>query len=211
VAKFDPRLIPVQPDFQFETALWHSGISSIGGIDEAGRGSLAGPVAAAVIVFPPEPGLAEELNGVRDSKQLTAPIRELWAERLRKIALDWGIGFSSSQEIDDFGIITATHLAVRRGLDALSKNPEHLLLDYLKLAETKIPQTSLVKGDQRCLSIAAASILAKTARDEVMRSLDRQFPGYGFASHKGYGTPYHRKAISDLGPTPVHRLSFKLT
>jgi ribonuclease HII len=128
---------------------------------------------------------------------------------LKELALGYGVGFASHQEIDTLGIVPATRLAVQRALDELPEPPQHLLLDYLNLPDVLIPQTSLVKGDARCLSIAAASILAKTARDAWMRQLDLQYPDYGFAQHKGYGTLLHRQALARFGPSPIHRRTFK--
>ena len=209
VEKFDRALLPDEPDLSFETALWNAGIETIAGIDEAGRGPLAGPVAAAAVVLPP--GLdAVCLAGVRDSKQMTSRQREAGAARIRQSARAWGIGFASAQEIDALGILPATRLAVQRALDALSVTPEHLLLDCLLLPEVATPQTSLVKGDCRSLGIAAASVLAKTARDAWMRACEAQHPGYGFAIHKGYGTAAHRAAIERLGPCTLHRKTFRL-
>ena len=210
VAKFDISLIPASPDLKYEAALWESGISRVCGIDEAGRGCLAGPVFAAAVVLPADLELQRSLHGVRDSKQLSPAVREALAERIKLISLDWAVGFSTAGEIDAAGIVSATYVAVLRSLNALRHPPEHLLLDYIKLTELNLPQTSLVKGDQRSLTIAAASILAKTARDELMVDCDSQYPGYGFSAHKGYGTRRHRKAIKELGLTPLHRMSFKL-
>jgi ribonuclease HII len=206
--KFDRSLIPSAPDLCFETALWERNIHRVAGIDEAGRGALAGPVAAAVVILPVDSGLCQVLNGVRDSKQMTPAARQKWSQRLRQLSLDFGIGFASHQEIDDLGIVPATRLAIRRALEFLALRPQHLLVDYLDLPEIPIPQTKLVKGDARSLSIACASILAKTARDERMCSLDEQYPCYGFAQHKGYGTLSHRRTLATLGPSPVHRRSF---
>ncbi|MBN1148123.1 MAG: ribonuclease HII [Anaerolineales bacterium] len=208
--KFDRDLIPSAPDLRFELELWQAGVRVVAGIDEAGRGALAGPVSAAALILPPEPGLRQILWGVRDSKQLTPARRAFWAGHLRRLALGWGVGFASNYEIDEHGIVPATRLAVQRALDALPFVPGHLLVDYLDLPDCPIPQTSLVKGDARCLSIAGASILAKTARDEVLRQLDAQYPGYGFAGHKGYGTLAHRQALARLGPSPAHRRSFRV-
>jgi ribonuclease HII len=190
--------------------LWNAGIGAIAGIDEAGRGSLAGPVAAAALVLPPRAEVAAFLAGVRDSKQMTPRQREANAGRIRQAALAWGVGFASVMEIDMLGILPATRRAVQRAIDALSIPPDHLLLDYLFLPEVSVPQTSLVKGDCRALSIAAASVLAKTARDALMCALDVQCPGYGFAIHKGYGTAAHRTAIDRLGPCSLHRKTFRL-
>lgn len=207
-AKFDRSQLPVAPDFRFETALWDSGLQAIAGIDEAGRGALAGPVSAAVVIFPADRRLELSLAGVRDSKQMTPAARQQWAERLPEVALAWAVDFASAQEIDERGIVHATHLAVLRALARLSVLPEHLLLDYLTLRDCSLPQTALVKGDARSLSIAAASIFAKTSRDALMRAEDVEYPGYGFAMNKGYGTLAHRQAILRMGYTTIHRRSF---
>ena len=208
--KFDRRLIPAAPDLSFEQALWTAGVQYVAGIDEAGRGALAGPVAAAAIIFPADRQLADRLVGVRDSKQMTPAERGEWAVRLPILSLTQAVGFASAQEIDEIGIVPATRLAVQRALAQLSINPEHLLIDYLRLPDTELPQTALVKGDQRSLSIAAASILAKTARDKVLCQIDKEFPGYGFAAHKGYGTAAHRQTILTSGYSAVHRRSFRI-
>jgi ribonuclease HII len=208
--KFDPRLIPASPDLSFELSLWAAGLMRVAGLDEAGRGALAGPVAAAAIILPADPDILPFLHGVRDSKQMTPAQRRFWAERLRAQALCYAVGFASHAEIDVCGIVPATRLAMQRALGQLSLSPQHLLLDFLNLPDLSIPQTGLVKGDRRSLSIAAASVLAKTARDELMCRLDQDYPGYGFAIHKGYGTLAHRQTLQALGPSPVHRLSFHL-
>ena len=208
--KFDRSLIPEAPNFQFETILWSQDLKAVAGVDEAGRGALAGPVAAAVVILPPDPELQTRLLGVRDSKEMTSLQRESWVPRVLELSLAHAIAFASNREIDEIGILPATHLAMRRALESLTIEPQHLLVDYLELPGSQIPQTALVKGDARSLSIAAASILAKTARDEVMRQFDATFPGYRFAQHKGYGTSAHRQALADLGSCPIHRCSFKL-
>ena len=207
---FDRSLIPAEPNLSFELALWGAGLTSVAGIDEAGRGALAGPVSAAAVILPADPTMERYLKGVRDSKQLTPDQREIAREKILQHAADWGVGFATSEEIDQLGILPATRLAACRALEALSISPVHILLDYLFLPEIMVPQTALIKGDCRALSIAAASILAKTARDAVLRELDLTYPGYGFAAHKGYGTFAHRKALQRLGVCPVHRLSFAL-
>ncbi len=209
--KFDRLSLPDEPDLSFEISLWDAGIKYIAGIDEAGRGPLAGPVAAAAVVLPPCPDLTAALSGVRDSKQMSPQQRELSAVRIRQAAIAWGIGFASVAEIDALGILPATHLAAERAIEALAVQPEALLLDCLFLPNFSLPQTSLVKGDCRSLSIAAASVLAKTARDALMGVLDAQHPGYGFKLHKGYGTAAHRAAIGRLGPCALHRKTFRLT
>jgi len=210
VEKFDRSLLPVRPDLSFEIPLWNAGIKYVAGIDEAGRGPLAGPVTAAALILPPHAEVATALSGVRDSKQMTALQREASAGRIRQAALAWGVGFASVAEIDTLGILPAIRRAAERAIEALAIHPDHLLIDCLFLPELPVPQTSLVKGDCRSLSIAAASVLAKTARDALMRACDAQYPGYGFAIHKGYGTASHRAAINRLGPCVLHRRSFRL-
>lgn len=207
--KFDLSLIPPAPTLEFEEQLWGLGIDLVAGIDEAGRGPLAGPVFAAVVILPSElSSLGEDLCNVRDSKELTPIQRERCAVQIRKVAQYWGVGSASAEEIDQIGISPATKKAVHRAVDRLPFAPGHLLVDYIKLEAVPIPQTSLIKGDARSLSIAAASILAKTERDRVMTLLDGKYPGYGFAQNKGYGTASHRSAIASLGPSLVHRKTF---
>ncbi len=207
---FDLSLLPPEPDLSFEQVLWDASLTRVAGIDEAGRGALAGPVAAAAVILPPQQDMMEHLKGVRDSKQLNRRQREQAREKILQYATAWGVGFSSSAEIDEMGILPATRLAASRALANLTLLPEHLLIDYLFLPDIPTPQTALVKGDCRSLSIAAASILAKTARDALLCELDATYPGYGFAMHKGYGTQMHREALLNLGACPVHRLSFTL-
>jgi len=206
--KVGAGLLPAFPDFSFEIKLWSSGLRYIAGVDEAGRGALAGPVAAAALVFPPDPSLITALQGVNDSKLMKPAERAAWAAPLREIAVTWGVGFASNQEIDRLGIVPATRLAAVRALEQLSYVPEHILVDYIDLPEAGIAYTSIIQGNRRSLSIAAASILAKTARDELLYALDDQYPGFGFAAHKGYGTAKHKSALESLGYSPVHRLSF---
>jgi ribonuclease HII len=208
-ARFDRRLIPKRPDTAFEQALWNQGLIFIGGIDEAGRGAWAGPVAAAVVVLPADLQVMETLKGVRDSKQMTPAQRSEWAAVIKTTALAWQVGMASHQEVDTLGILSATRLAAQRALIELPAAPKHLLLDYLHLPGVDIPQTALVKGDARSLSIACASVLAKTARDALLVEQDTLYPGYGFARHKGYGTAVHRAALERLGACPIHRMSFK--
>ena len=208
--KFDPSLLPPAPDFHFESILWKSGLTTVAGVDEAGRGALAGPVAAAAVVFPADIELSAALEGVRDSKVMSPAQREEWSERLPDLAQCCAVGFASQLEIDELGILPATHLAAQRAIDDLCPIPEHLLVDYIELPDCQMPQTALVKGDARSLSIAAASILAKVARDKIMQDLDSVYPGYNFARHKGYGTAAHRQSLFELGPSPAHRRSFRL-
>ena len=207
--RFDPALLPEAPDLAAERDLWEAGIRYIAGIDEAGRGSLAGPVAVGAVILPADPQVAYALKGVRDSKQLSPRQREECSQQIKRLALAWEVGFASHTEIDDFGIVYAIHLAAGRALKGLLIAPEHLLIDYIFLPEHPSPQTALIKGDARSLSIASASILAKTARDLQLCELDGQFPDYGFAEHKGYCTPGHVEALTRLGPSPVHRSSYR--
>jgi len=200
-------MIYPKPDLRFERALWESGVRWVAGLDEAGRGALAGPVAVGAVVLPPDLP-AEALEGVRDSKQMTPAQRERWAARVRAYAAAWAVGYALPQEIDHWGIVQAVYLAAERALAALQPFPEFLLLDYFRLTACALPQTALVKGDQRSLSIAAASVLAKTHRDALMRAAETRYPGYGFARHKGYGTAAHRRAVAEQGLSPFHRRSF---
>lgn len=197
------------PDLSFEIELWNSGILAVAGLDEAGRGAWAGPVAAAAVILPPDPSVLERLNGVRDSKQMTAKARARFAETIRSVAVAWGVGMAGHDEIDANGILPSTRLAMRRALDALQQPAQHLLIDAVRLPLVALPQTSLIKGDARVLSIAAASVLAKTARDTWMVEADSRYPGYGFARHKGYGVAAHRAALEAQGPCAIHRMSFE--
>jgi len=205
----DPSLIPSAPDLEYEQGLWQAGFKYITGIDEAGRGALAGPVAAGALILPANTAIARNLGCVRDSKQMTPTAREACREHILQVALAWAVGLASAQEIDELGILPATRLAARRALQALACQADHLLLDFLLLPELSIPQTALIKGDCRSISIAGASILAKTERDALMREFEVAHPGYGFARHKGYGTAVHRAAIQRLGLCAIHRRTFR--
>ena len=207
--KFDTRLLPPSPDLSFEHALWKKGLTLVAGIDEAGRGALAGPVAVGAVILPfDDSDLSQKLHGVRDSKQMKAEQRDYWAVIIKEVAIGWAVGFAEVNEIDSLGIVPATRLAARRAVEALAQQPQHLLIDYIYLPNVHLPQTSLVKGDCRALSIACASVLAKTIRDALMIALDASYPEYGFARHKGYGTEQHLQAIAALGPCAIHRRSF---
>lgn len=203
-------MIPT-PDLTFELGLWQSGLRHVAGLDEAGRGALAGPVAVGAVILPDEdPHLCSTLAGLRDSKLMTPLERSRLTPLIQASARTWGVGLASAEEIDELGIVPATRLAASRALEALTLFPDYLLTDFrLELPELDVPQTSLVKGDQKSMSIAAASVLAKTARDALMRELDGQYPGYGLGRHKGYGTVIHRTAIQHLGHSSIHRKSFK--
>jgi ribonuclease HII len=198
------------PDLDFEKGLWQTGLQHIAGLDEAGRGALAGPVAVGVVILPAgAPGISQALKGVRDSKLMTPLARSRLRPVIEACAAAWGVGFASASEIDSLGIVPATRLAGLRALERMSVVPEFLLTDFrLELPELDISQAALVKGDQRCLSIAAASVLAKTWRDEHLCRLDGEFPGYGLARHKGYGTALHRAAIQQRGYCEEHRRTF---
>jgi ribonuclease HII len=181
----------------------------VAGIDEAGRGAWAGPVCVGAVILPADPSLVQTLHKVRDSKLMTPLARQIWAPRISAVALACGIGFASSQEIDSIGIVPATKLAALRALESLS--PDYLITDFLLFPELALPQTALIKGDQRSLSVASASVLAKTARDAHMCALDDCVPGYSFARHKGYGTHLHREMIRKLGNSEQHRRSFSIS
>ena len=208
--KFDLSSLPKFPDLSIEKRLWNAGWAHVAGIDEAGRGALAGPVCAAVVILPNLPERTRTLAGVRDSKQMTRLQRERFEPLIKEIAVSWGIGFASAEEIDELGILPATGLAAKRAVESLSPISNYLITDYLKLPEIDLPQEHFVKGDMRSLTIASASVLAKTARDAQMRLLDKEFPDYDLSRHKGYGTKAHRTAIQKLGKSPIHRKSFRI-
>jgi ribonuclease HII len=198
-----------EPNCSLEAQLYRGGISIIAGLDEVGRGAWAGPVtAAAVILPPPDLRLEAQLRGLRDSKQLSAADRESWDHQIRDLAPCVCVGQASVEEIDRIGILPATRLAMRRAVAGLNCGVDHLLIDYILIGDIGIDQTALPRGDASTATIAAASVVAKVARDSIMIDLDRQYPDFGFAQHKGYGTPQHRQALASFGPTPIHRLSF---
>ncbi len=196
------------PSLDLERELWQQGLRLVAGVDEAGRGCLAGPVVAAAVVLPPFPS-SPWLAAVRDSKALSPRAREeLWA-RIREEALAVAVAHVSPGEIDRAGIHVASLGAMARAVAALRPPPEAVLVDGpWPLPEMEVKQVPLVDGDARSLSVACASIVAKVERDRLMAGLDALYPGYGFARHKGYGTPAHWEAVRRLGPSPVHRLSF---
>ncbi|HOJ00028.1 MAG TPA: ribonuclease HII [Anaerolineaceae bacterium] len=198
-----------RPTLEHELQLWQQGYHSIAGLDEAGRGAWAGPVFAAAVILPHDERILQLLNGVNDSKKMTPHQRERWQGCIKAASLDWAIGSVSNQEIDQMGIVAATRAAMLRALAQLRYKADHLLIDYMRLTESNLPQICLPKGDSLCLSIAAASILAKTARDALMIEIDSQYPTYGFAAHKGYGTARHRTALQTTGLCEIHRVSFE--
>lgn len=189
---------------RFEQALWSNGTVHVAGVDEAGMSPLAGPVHAAAVVFAPRTRIAY----VDDSKKLDANERERLAGEIKHTAAAWCVGTATVEEIDTLNIYWAGILAMKRAVEGLIATPEHLLVDARRLRDVPIPQERIVKGDARSLSIAAASILAKTSRDAKMRELDAQYPGYGFAKHKGYPVKEHLAALGKLGACDVHRRSF---
>lgn len=204
----------IYPKLIVEQNLWRAGLQVVAGVDEVGMGPLAGPVVAAAVVFPPsraDAGLPESFPaGVRDSKTLTHKARERLEPEIRQIATGIGIGLVEAEEIDRINIYQAGLKAMRLALDQLSVQPEHVLVDGRLLPDYPIQQSTFTKGDRDIYSIAAASIIAKTYRDELMLELDRHYPQYGFARHRGYGTAAHREALRTYGPCPAHRRSFRL-
>ena len=197
-----------QPDLSHEQRWWAQGYSKIAGLDEAGRGSWAGPVAAAVVVLPPDVHIARLLEPVRDSKLLTPHARERCYDLIVRYAAGYGVGLVAAEEIDRIGILPATRRAMGLALAALAQSPDVLLIDALRLPGIDLPQEPLIKGDRFCLSIASASILAKVTRDRWMTELDHELPAYGFARHKGYGTRAHLAALRATGSSPQHRHTF---
>jgi ribonuclease HII len=194
------------PDLAFETALHTRGYQRIAGIDEAGRGPLAGPVTAAAVIFPH----GFSCPGLDDSKKISAAKRQTIYERLTgEPGLIWAVATASREEIDRLNILRATHLAMRRAAEALNPLPDHCLIDGLPLRDFPFPYDAIVKGDGLSLSIAAASIIAKITRDRLMAVIDREFPQFGFAKHQGYGTKAHLEALRNHGPCRHHRRSFQ--
>jgi len=198
--------------FHFEKELRNQGHASIAGIDEVGRGPLAGPVVVAAVILPNRwltEGLPRKLRGLNDSKQLTAKQREGFYEVLCGTSdVVYSLAQLDAAEVDRLNILRATHVAMDSALAALRPTPQHVLVDGLVVRSLKFPQTPLVQGDSRSFSIAAASVIAKVTRDRLMIEYDRIWPAYGFASHKGYATPEHLRALTDHGPCPIHRQSF---
>ncbi|MDQ3327631.1 MAG: ribonuclease HII [Chloroflexota bacterium] len=202
------RTLRATPNISQELQLWEAGYRRVAGVDEAGRGAWAGAVYAGAVVLADDPSSLEELlDCVDDSKKLTPTARERAFGVILAHARYAGIGAASNEEIDRLGIAPATRLAWRRALDGL-RGVDYLLLDAFRLPESDLPQLALVRGDAQSLSIAAASILAKVARDRQMRSTATTLPHYGFERNKGYGTPHHRHALRLHGPCALHRRSF---
>jgi len=200
---------PNAPDTRQERALMRQGHACVAGLDEAGRGAWAGPVVAAAVILPRDALRRSALRGVRDSKLLTPHQRQALLPMIHQAALAIGVGRASHAEIDSSGIVPATRLAMLRAIKALPLAPDALLIDALGLPAVPLPQRVLFHADRLCLSVAAASIVAKVTRDRWMAELDAQYPGYGFARHKGYGTAVHQKALAGLGVSAIHRLTFE--
>lgn len=191
--------------YQYERQAWRDGFEFVAGVDEAGRGTLAGPVVVAAVILPHELFL-EYLN---DSKQVTEKRREILFQEIREKALCYSVSVIDNEIIDKINILQATKLGMHRAIEQLKNpKPEKILIDAVKL-NLSIPSLSLIKGDSLSASIAAASILAKVTRDHLMQEYDKKFPEYGFAKHKGYGTKEHLRAIEKFGACPIHRLTFK--
>ncbi len=199
-----------QPTVDEERALRAAGFRAIAGVDEAGRGCWAGPVVAAAVILPDEViDAPEALDGVADSKMLTSAQRAALFERITNVAVAWAVGATPAHIIDSHGILPATRLAMQVALLHLPRLADALLIDAVHLDGWRLPQRVLIRGDARCLSIAAASIIAKVTRDRFMEALGRYWPEYGFAAHKGYGTAAHQQALHRYGPTPQHRMTFR--
>ena len=200
----------ILPSLEYEQPLWDLGFVRIAGIDEAGRGCWAGPVTAGAVILPADPKVTESLKGVRDSKLMTPAERESMFGVIPKVAVTWAVGEADSAEIDRLGILNATKLAMKRAIAGLKVQPDHLLIDYVRLHDVTVPQKGIKHGDMLSLSIACASVMAKVTRDRWMSTeAEELYPGYGFAAHKGYGTKQHQEALERLGPCQIHRMSFK--
>lgn len=194
----------LKPDGAFESVFWACGFALVAGVDEAGRGAWAGPVAVAAVILP-----AQRLDWpYRDSKQLSPAQREILAAEVRQGAVCWAVEFAPASEVDEVNVLEATKRAASRAVARLGPAPQALVTDFLKL-DTALPLIAPPRADERSFCVAAASLLAKTARDARMRELEEMYPGYGFAKHKGYGAAQHREALDKLGPCPEHRRSFR--
>jgi len=196
------------PTFAHELKLWQQGYQHVAGVDEVGRGALAGPVVAGAVILPPHAELAGIWTQVRDSKQLTATARVALAPQIMAAAVAWAVGSTSAEEIDRIGIAAGTRQAMVQAIIQLHPQPDHLLIDWVRLPQINIAQSSFIKADQQSVTVAAASILAKVYRDQVLIDLADEYPSYGFAQHKGYGTRAHLAALTAHGPCLIHRHSF---
>ncbi|MBN1176874.1 MAG: ribonuclease HII [Dehalococcoidales bacterium] len=197
-----------KPSFAEEKSLRKEGYRHIAGVDEVGRGALMGPVVAAAVILP-QKFRAKWRGRIRDSKQLKATEREYLYGCIREVAVSLGIGVQSNEVIDNIGIAPATRLAMVAAIRQLTPEPHFVLVDYFKIPEITLPQKGIVNGDGLCFSIACASIIAKVTRDRMVVEMDGEFPGYGFAGHKGYGTREHIDCLHRMGPCRLHRRSFR--
>jgi len=195
---------PPSAPYHHEARAWRTGVSLIAGLDEAGRGPLAGPVVAAAVIIAPD----RRIKGLADSKILTAEEREARFQVITERAVAVGVGIVDHETIDRINILQATHLAMAHALRHLAVQPDFVITDFIALRDLACPQKNLVDGDARCATVAAASIVAKVTRDRLMVEADRDFPEYGFARHKGYATPEHLDALDRWGPCPLHRRTF---
>ena len=196
-------------DLAEEKKIFDLGYELIGGIDEAGRGPLAGPVVAACVIIKANFSINNELKEVNDSKKLTAKKRELLFDLIKKNFIEVGVGICDHRTIDRINILQATFLAMKKAVGSLKTKPEFLMIDgSIKIPNCSTPQEVFIKGDERIFAIAAASIIAKVTRDRLMLEMDKLYPQYGFIKHKGYGTKDHLEKLKQYGPCPIHRLSF---
>ncbi len=201
-------MIGIAPTLAEERVAFRQGFAVVAGLDEVGRGALAGPVAAAAVVLPRNPRF-RWLKKVRDSKLLTEKQREELVPLIYRDSVAACVAQASVEEIESSDIVKASRLAMRRALEGLNCRPEFLLVDGMRLPLVEIPSKGIIRGDKLCVSIACASIIAKVARDHVMLELDALYPGYGLANHKGYGTEEHLNGLRKLGASPIHRRSFQ--
>ena len=193
------------PDYEFEKAAVNSGFSCICGVDEAGRGPLAGPVCAAAVILP----AGAVIEGLDDSKKLTEKKREMLYDIIKQTAVAYSVAYGTLEEIETVNILEATYLAMNRAIEGLNVKPDFALIDGNRVPRgIKIPCETIVKGDSKSMSVAAASVLAKVTRDRLMLEYDKKYPGYNFKKHKGYGTKEHTELIKQYGPCEIHRLSF---
>jgi ribonuclease HII len=195
---------PPSAPYRYEAQAWRAGVARVAGVDEVGRGPLAGPVVAAAVILAPD----RRIRGLADSKLLVAERREELFRVIQERALAVGVGIVDHETIDRVNILEATRMAMRRALAGLAVQPELVITDFVRLPDLPCPQRNLVDGDARCASVAAASIVAKVTRDHIMVEADSRFPQYGFARHKGYATPEHLAALDRHGPCPLHRRTF---
>ena len=193
------------PNRRHEKRLHRHGFKLIAGLDEAGKGSWAGPVVAAAVILDPK----IKIKGIKDSKLLRRPDREILFKEITAVALAWSIGIVSNKIIDRIGITQANHLAMIKALEKLNPQPNYLLIDALRVEYKKLPSLAIIDGDYKVTCVAAASIIAKVSRDRIMDQLDESFPQYGFKQHKGYGTSHHFHMINQYGVCDIHRHSFK--